>query len=153
MLAFASDHAGLEYKGKLIAYLEQKGYHCKDFGTYTADSCDYSDFAYLASDAVRSGECDKAILICGTGIGMSISANKVIGIRCALCSDGFSAEMARRHNNANALAMGARVLAFEKVIEITEIFLNTQFDGGRHQRRIDKIAQIEEKEVRLWLKK
>lgn len=146
MIAIGCDHAALEAKQKLIAYLEQKGLICKDFGTYTADSCDYPDFAYPVAKSVQSGESEKGILICGTGIGMSITANKVKGIRCALCSDSFSAEMTRRHNDANILAMGARVISVEKMIELAEIFLNTPFEGGRHQRRLDKIADIESKE-------
>ncbi len=153
MIAIASDHAGLQSKQELISYLEQKGYHCKDYGTYTPDSCDYPDFAYLVGKSVVKGECEKGILICGTGIGMSISANKIDGVRCGLCGDTFSAEMTRRHNNANVLAMGARVTPVEKMIEITEIFLNTPYDGGRHENRLKKIQDIEDKEARLWLKK
>lgn len=146
MIALGCDHAGLEAKQKLIAYLEQRGYKCKDFGTYTSDSCDYPDYAYAVAKAVQSGQCDRGILICGTGIGMSIAANKVKGIRCAACSDSFSAEMTRRHNNANILAMGARVISVDKMIELAEIFLNTVFEEGRHLRRLEKIAEIERKE-------
>lgn len=146
MIALGCDHAGLEAKQKLIAYLEQRGYKCKDFGTYTSDSCDYPDFAYAVAKSVQSGECDRGILICGTGIGMSIAANKVKGIRCAACSDSFSAEMTRRHNNSNILAMGARVISDDKMIELAEIFLNTIFEEGRHIRRLEKIAEIERKE-------
>ncbi|MDD4832761.1 MAG: ribose 5-phosphate isomerase B [Clostridia bacterium] len=146
MIALGCDHAGLEAKQKLIAYLEQRGYKCKDFGTYTSDSCDYPDYAYAVAKAVQSGQCDRGILICGTGVGMSIAANKVKGIRCAACSDSFTAEMTRRHNNANILAMGARVISVDKMIELAEIFLNTIFEEGRHLRRLEKIAEIERKE-------
>lgn len=146
MIALGCDHAGLEAKQKLIAYLEQRGYKCKDFGTYTSDSCDYPDYAYAVAKAVQSGQCDRGILICGTGVGMSIAANKVKGIRCAACSDSFTAEMTRRHNNANILAMGARVISVDKMIELSEIFLNTVFEEGRHLRRLEKIAEIEKKE-------
>ncbi|HPG91818.1 MAG TPA: ribose 5-phosphate isomerase B [Clostridia bacterium] len=146
MIALGCDHAGLDAKQKLIAYLEQRGYKCKDFGTYTSDSCDYPDFAYAVAKSVQSGQCDRGILICGTGIGMSIAANKVKGIRCAACSDSFSAEMTRRHNNSNILAMGARVISDDKMIELAEIFLNTIFEEGRHLRRLEKIAEIERKE-------
>jgi len=146
MIALGCDHAGLEAKQKLIAYLEQRGYKCKDFGTYTSDSCDYPDYAYAVAKAVQSGQCDRGILICGTGVGMSIAANKVKGIRCAVCSDSFTAEMTRRHNNANILAMGARVISVDKMIELSEIFLNTVFEEGRHLRRLEKIAEIEKKE-------
>ena len=146
MIALGCDHAGLEAKQKLIAYLEQRGYKCKDFGTYTSDSCDYPDYAYAVAKAVQSGQCDRGILICGTGVAMSIAANKVKGIRCAACSDSFTAEMTRRHNNANILAMGARVISVDKMIELAEIFLNTVFEEGRHLRRLEKIAEIERKE-------
>lgn len=146
MIALGSDHAGLKAKRLLKEHLEQKGYECLDFGTFTEESCDYPDFAYQAAKSVQSGECVKGILICGTGIGMSITANKVMGIRAALCGDVFSAEMTRRHNDANVLALGARVTGIEKMMEITDIFLTTPFEGGRHQKRVDKVTQIEQKE-------
>lgn len=125
------------------AHLDELGLEYQDFGTYSAESCDYPDFAARAAKAVAGGECERGILICGTGIGISIAANKVKGIRAALCSDCFSAEMTRRHNDANMLAMGARVLGEGLALKIVDTFLNTSFDGGRHQRRIDKISSLE----------
>ena len=145
MIALACDHAALQLKEEIKKHLEQKGLHYKDFGTFTADSCDYPDFAYPAAKSVADGECDRGILVCGTGIGMSICANKVKGVRCALCGDCFSAEATRRHNDANILAMGARVIGVGLALKIVDAFLDTPFEGGRHQRRIDKITQIENK--------
>lgn len=124
---------------KVKAHLEEKGLEYKDFGTYSTESCDYPIYAKAAAKAVASGECDRGILICGTGIGISIAANKVKGIRAALCSDCFSAEMTRRHNNANMLAMGARVLGEGLALKIVDTFLETEFDGGRHAHRVDMI--------------
>lgn len=124
---------------KVKAHLEEKGLEYKDFGTYSTESCDYPIYAKAAAKAVASGECERGILICGTGIGISIAANKVKGIRAALCSDCFSAEMTRRHNNANMLAMGARVLGEGLALKIVDTFLETEFDGGRHARRVDMI--------------
>ncbi len=145
MIALACDHAALQLKEEIKKHLEQKGLQYKDFGTFTADSCDYPDFAYPAAKSVADGECDRGILVCGTGIGMSICANKVKGVRCALCGDCFSAEATRRHNDANILAMGARVIGVGLALKIVDAFLDTPFEGGRHQRRIDKITQIENK--------
>ncbi len=143
MIAFGSDHAGFRAKTELIKYLREKGFECSDYGTLSEDSCDYPDFAVAVSESVAKGESEKGVLICGTGIGMSITANKVNGVRCALCCDAFSAEMSRRHNDANVLAMGARVTDIEKMKEIADIFLTTAFEGGRHQNRVDKITKIE----------
>ena len=126
------------------AHLDELGLEYKDFGTYTEDSCDYPVYGKLAAESVASGECEKGILICGTGIGISITANKVKGIRAALCSDCFSAEMTRRHNDANILAMGARVLGTGLALKIVDTFLSTEFEGGRHQRRVAMISQMEE---------
>ena len=145
MIALACDHAALQLKEEIKKHLEQKGLQYKDFGTFTADSCDYPDFAYPVAKSVADGECDRGILVCGTGIGMSICANKVKGVRCALCGDCFSAEATRRHNDANILAMGARVIGTGLALKIVDAFLDTPFEGGRHQRRIDKITQIENK--------
>ena len=145
MIALACDHAALQLKEEIKKHLEQKGLQYKDFGTFTADSCDYPDFAYPAAKSVADGECDRGILVCGTGIGMSLCANKVKGVRCALCGDCFSAEATRRHNDANILAMGARVIGVGLALKIVDAFLDTPFEGGRHQRRIDKITQIENK--------
>ncbi len=143
MIAIACDHAALEMKQTIMKLMEEMGLEYKDFGTYTEDSCDYPIFASRAANAVASGECDRGILICGTGIGMSIAANKVKGIRCALCHDTFSAEMTRRHNDSNMLAMGARTTGIEVAKTIAKIWLETPFDGGRHERRVAMISDIE----------
>ena len=139
MIALGCDHGGYALMQSVKKHLDEKGLEYKDFGTYSTDSCDYPVYAKAAAGAVASGECEKGILICGTGIGISIAANKVKGIRAALCSDCFSAEMTRRHNNANMLAMGARVLGEGLALQIVDIFLSTEFDGGRHARRVDMI--------------
>ena len=139
MIALGCDHGGYALMQSVKKHLDEKGLEYKDFGTYSTDSCDYPIYGKAAANAVASGECERGILICGTGIGISIAANKVKGIRAALCSDCFSAEMTRRHNNANMLAMGARVLGEGLALQIVDIFLNTPFDGGRHARRVDMI--------------
>ena len=139
ILAIASDHAGVSYKKDLIAYLTKKGYECINLGTDTEDSVDYPLYADAVCKKVTTGEADLGILICGTGIGMSIAANKHKGIRAGLCGDPESAALTRQHNNANVLCMGARILSFEKAIEITEAFLGAEFMGGRHQRRVDML--------------
>ncbi len=146
MIALGCDHGGFALMQEIKAHLEELGLEYRDFGTYSADSCDYPVYAETAARAVASGECDRGILVCGTGIGISIAANKIKGIRAALCSDCFSAEMTRRHNNANMLAMGARVLGGGLALKIVDTFLTTGFDGGRHQRRIDLISAIESNE-------
>lgn len=143
MIAIACDHAALELKAEVIRILEERGLDYKDFGTYTADSCHYPIFGARAAHAVASGECDRGILICGTGIGMSLVANKIKGIRCALCSDSYSAKMTRAHNDSNMLAMGARVIGVEVAKEIVAAWLDTPFEGGRHQTRVDMIAALE----------
>lgn len=143
MIALGSDHAGLPLKKEIIDLLESMGVAYKDYGTYTTDSCDYAQFAQRAAKAVASGECEKGILCCGTGIGISMAANKVKGIRCACCSDCYSAKMTRKHNDANMIAMGARVVGVDLGRMIAETFLTTDFEGGRHQRRIDQIMAIE----------
>ncbi len=146
MIAIACDHAALDLKNEIINHLQKKGLTCKDFGTNDKNSCDYSDFAYPAAKSVAKGECNLGILICGTGIGMSITANKIKGIRCALCGDCFSAQATRNHNDANMLALGARVTGVGLALKIVDAFIEGVFEGGRHQRRIDKIAEIEKKE-------
>lgn len=143
MIAIACDHGGLSLKEAVMKHLLDAGYEVKDFGTNSTDSCDYPDYAAPAAQAVASGECEKGIVICTTGIGVSIVANKVDGIRCALCSDPFSAEMTRRHNNTNMLAMGAGIVGRELAMKIVDIWLTTEFEGGRHQRRIDKVMALE----------
>lgn len=143
MIAIACDHAAIELKAAVIQLLEERGETYKDFGTYTTDSCHYPIFGARAAKAVASGACEKGILICGTGIGMSIVANKVKGIRCALCGDVYSAEMTRAHNDSNVLAMGARVIDKETALQIVTVWLDTPFEGGRHQMRLDMIAALE----------
>ena len=140
MIGIASDHGGFALKAELIKHLEDKGYELKDYGCFSEESCDYPDFAHKVTDAVLSGECDIGILLCGTGIGMSITANKVKGIRAALCGDCFSAEATRLHNDTNVLCLGARVTGPELAFKIADIFLGTEFSGDeRHLRRIAKI--------------
>ena len=143
MIALACDHGALELKEAIKAHLEARGLAYKDFGTYTLDSCDYPDFVGPAAKAVAAGECQRGIVCCTTGIGASIAANKVRGIRCALLHDHMSARLTRQHNNANMMALGAAVTATPLALELIDIFLNTEFQGGRHQRRIDKIAALE----------
>ena len=138
-IALGSDHGGYALKCDIIQLLEKLGHEYKDFGCYSTESCDYPDFGEAAARAVASGEYDCGIVICTTGIGISIAANKVKGIRCALCSEPLSAEMTRRHNNANMLAMGGGLIGNNMADKILDVFLNTEFEDGRHQRRIDKL--------------
>lgn len=145
MIAIASDHGGFTLKQELMAQLTKDGIAFEDLGTYTEESCDYPAYAEKLCRGVAAGTYEKGILVCGTGIGMSMTANKIRGIRCALCSDCFSAEMTRRHNDANVLALGGRVLGTELARRIMSIFLATPFDGGRHQRRIDQMMALEER--------
>lgn len=143
MIAIACDHGGYHYKQMLMQHLDDRGIAYKDFGTFTPDSCDYPDYAKPVANAVAAGEFEKGILICGTGIGMSIAANKVKGIRAAVCADAFSAKATREHNDANILCMGERVISEAKALEITDIFLDTPFSQDeRHIRRISKIEQL-----------
>ena len=129
----------------VINYLKEHGYEYVNFGTDTDDSCDYPDLALPAAEAVASGKCEKGIIICSTGIGVSMVANKVPGVRCAHCHDSYCAEFTRRHNDANVLAMGEKVVGVGYALKIVETFLTTEFEGGRHQRRVDKITAIEKK--------
>ena len=143
-LAIGCDHGALELKNAVKAHLEEKGYEVKDFGTYTTASCDYPEFAGAAARAVASGECEKGIVLCTTGIGVSITANKVKGIRCALLSDVLSAKMTRLHNDTNMMAMGAGIVGKNLALEIVDTWLETEFSGEeRHQRRIDKLMALE----------
>lgn len=142
MIAIGSDHGGYELKKEIIAYLEDNNLEYKDYGTYTPDSCDYPVYAKKVARAILSGECEKGILICGTGIGISITANKFKGIRAALCHDCFSAQATREHNDANIVAMGARVVGSGLAVKIVDTFLNTEFSGD--ERHINRIRQIEE---------
>lgn len=147
MLVLASDHAGYPLKEEIKAYLDNKGIEYIDCGTDSADSVDYAQFAQRACLKVTSGEADLGILCCGTGIGISMAANKVKGIRAACCSDYFSAKFTRLHNDANVLCMGARVIGGGLACELVDVFINTEFEGGRHQRRVDKITAIENGEI------
>ena len=143
-IAIACDHGALELKNTIIAHLTKKGYEVVNFGTDTLDSCDYPDYAAPAARAVASGECDKGIVLCTTGIGVSISANKIKGIRCALLSDVMSARMTREHNDTNMMAIGAGVVGQLLALEIMDTWLGTEFSGQeRHQRRIAKVAELE----------
>ena len=143
MIAIGCDHGGFELKEKVVAFLKEKNIEVKDCGCYSKESCDYPEFGRAAAEAVASGECKKGIVICTTGIGISITANKVKGVRCALCSDTLSAKMTRLHNDANMLAMGAGIVGENLALEIVETFLNTPFSGEeRHSRRISLIEEI-----------
>lgn len=142
-IAIACDHSALEMKEVVKHLLTERGIESEDFGTYTADSCHYPIFGARAAKAVADGRCDLGIVICGTGIGMSMAANKVKGIRCALCSDTYSAKMTRIHNNSNVLALGARVIGVELAKEIVTAWLDAEFEGGRHQVRVDMITALE----------
>lgn len=142
MIALGSDHGGYGLKQEIIGYLEEKGIEYKDYGCYDESPCDYPVFGKKAAQAVVSGECEKGILICGTGIGISIAANKIKGVRAALCHDVFSAKATREHNDANMLAMGARVVGPGLALMIVDTFLNTEFSNAkRHQKRIDMLEE------------
>ena len=144
-IAIGCDHGALDLKNVLVAHLKNKGYEVSDFGTYTAASCDYPEFAAAAAKAVASGECDKGIVLCTTGIGVSITANKVKGIRCALLSDVMSARLTREHNDTNMMALGAGVVGQMLALQIADTWLETDFSGDeRHQRRINKLMAVEE---------
>lgn len=143
MIALGADHGGYLLKEEIKKHLEKKGIDYIDFGTYSSDSVDYAKIAYKTCKSVTSGECEKAILCCGTGIGISMAANKVKGIRAACCSDWFSAKYTRLHNDANALCLGGRVIGAGLALEMVDVFLTTEFEGGRHQRRVDQITAIE----------
>ena len=143
-IAIGCDHGALALKNTVKAHLEKKGYEVCDYGTYSLDSCDYPDFAETAAKAVASGECEKGIVLCTTGIGISIAANKVKGIRCALLSDPLSARMTREHNDTNMMAMGAGIVGKNLALEIVDTWIGTEFSGeAKHQRRIDKVMALE----------
>ena len=143
-IAVACDHGAVDLKNKVIAHLEKKGHEVINFGTDTTDSCDYPDYAAPAARSVASGECDRGIVLCTTGIGMSIAANKIPGIRCALLSDLMSARLTREHNDANMMSLGAGVVGELLALEIVDTWLGTEFSHGeRHQRRIDKVKALE----------
>jgi len=141
-IAAGADHAGFEYKEKIVALLRAKGIEVTDFGTSSADSTDYPDYAHEVAQAVASGKADLGILVCGTGIGMAITANKHAGVRAANVESLTAARMAREHNNANVLAIGSRLTTWEQAAAIVEEFLSAEFQGGRHQRRVDKIHNL-----------
>ncbi len=143
MILLGSDHGGLALKESIKSLLEERGIEFEDCGTYSTDSVDYPDFGEKVARRVSNGEAEKGILFCGTGIGMSIIANKFIGVRAALATDLFTAQMAKEHNNANILVLGGRVLPEELARSMVAIWLDSPFDGGRHQKRLDKISQIE----------
>ena len=142
-IAIASDHGGFELKENIIAYLIKKGLEVDNFGAHSTDSVDYPDYGIKLAQAITDKKFVRGILICGTGVGMSIVVNRFPGIRGTLCSDVYTAKMCREHNNSNILIMGGRVIDVSLAIEILETWLNTEFEGGRHQRRLDKINQIE----------
>lgn len=139
-IAIGSDHAGFEYKEKIKKYLSDKGIEIQDFGTFSSDSVDYPDFAHPTAEAVENNEASFGILLCGSGQGVMLTANKHQGIRCALCWNTDVARLSRQHNNANMIAFPARFVAYEYVIEMLEVFLNTKYEGGRHERRVGKIS-------------
>ena len=146
MIAIGCDHGGYELKLEIIKHLTKKGYEIKDFGCDSNNSVDYPDYAYPVAKAVADGECEKGILICGTGIGMSIAANKVEGVRCALCGDTFSAHATREHNDSNVLALGARVIGLNLALDIVDIWLGTDFSNDqRHIDRINKSTTIDKR--------
>lgn len=144
MIALASDHVGLELKRTIMEELDAIGLAYMDFGTDTDERCNYPEYAFRAAEAVRKGECDKGIIFCGTGIGVSIAANKVKGIRCAVCSEPYSAQLSRRHNDTNMLALGSRVVGAELAKMIIKVWLEGEYEGGRHDIRLNQIRQIEE---------
>ena len=144
MIALASDHGGYKLKLAIIKYLEQNGYSYKDFGCNSEESCNYADFSEMAANSIKNGECKRGIFVCGTGIGMAISANKVNGIRAAVCSDYFSARCTRLHNDANVLCLGQRVVGEGLALELVRVFIETEFEGERHVLRLNKIAEIEQ---------
>lgn len=143
MIALGCDHGGFAIKEAIKKYLDESGIEYNDFGTYSEESVDYPIYAKKVADAVASGECEKGVLCCGTGIGISIAANKVKGIRAAVVTNEFCAEMTRRHNDANIIAMGGRVISEEQAVKFTKIFLETPFDGDRHIKRVQMITDIE----------
>lgn len=144
-IAIACDHGGYDLKCELLPFLKELGLEATDFGCYSKESMDYPDAAFPCAEAVQKGEAEMGIVICTTGIGVSICANKVKGIRCALCTSVFQAEMTRRHNNANMLAIGAKTVSVEEAQEIVKTFFGTAFEGGRHARRVDKINEYDNK--------
>lgn len=144
MIALASDHVGLELKREIMAHLEALGLPYKDFGTYSAERCNYPEFAFLAASAVARGECEKGIVCCGTGVGISIAANKVRGVRAVVCSEPYSALLSRRHNDTNVLALGARVVGRALALMIVDAWLMGEYEGGRHAKRVEMLAELDD---------
>ena len=144
-IAIGSDHAGLDLKNHIKGYLESKGFEVTDCGTYTPDSCNYPEFGEKVALLVKSGEAEKGVLVCGTGVGISIAANKVHGIRAVVCSEPYSAEMAVRHNNANIVSFGARVIGAATAESIVDAFFGAEYEGQRHAKRVEMISEIEER--------
>lgn len=142
-IAVGCDHGGLEHKNAIAEHLKSEGFEVEDFGIYENKSVDYPEIALKVANSIKNGENELGILVCGTGIGMSLAANKVNGIRAAACSEHFSAKYTRLHNNSNILCLGGRVIGIGTALELCDIFVNTEFEGGRHQRRIDMINEIE----------
>ena len=142
-IAVGCDHGGLEHKNAIAEHLKSEGFEVEDFGIYENKSVDYPEMALKVANSIKNGENELGILVCGTGIGMSLAANKVNGIRAAACSEHFSAKYTRLHNNSNILCLGGRVIGIGTALELCDIFVNTEFEGGRHQRRIDMITEIE----------
>ena len=145
-IGIGNDHSSVEMKQQIKEFIEQMGQEVVDFGTNSTESCDYPVYGEKVAEAVVAGEVERGIVICGTGIGISLAANKVKGIRCVVCSEPYSARLSRQHNNSNMLAFGARVIGIEMAKMIVTEWLNTEFEGGRHQRRIDMLTAIEEKQ-------
>ena len=144
-IAIGCDHGGLEHKNAILEHLKSRGFEVEDFGIYEQVSVDYPDIAIKVANAIKEGVCQRGILVCGTGIGMSLAANKVKGIRAAVCSDHFSAKYTRLHNDSNILCLGGRVIGIGTALELTDLFVDTEFEGGRHANRIGKITAIEER--------
>ena len=142
-IAVGCDHGGLEHNNAIAEHLKSEGFEVEDFGIYENKSVDYPEIALKVANSIKNGENELGILVCGTGIGMSLAANKVNGIRAAACSEHFSAKYTRLHNNSNILCLGGRVIGIGTALELCDIFVNTEFEGGRHQRRIDMITEIE----------
>ncbi|MDD4564603.1 MAG: ribose 5-phosphate isomerase B [Eubacteriales bacterium] len=141
-IALAADHGGFELKEKVKSYLQTNGHDVIDLGCHTDESTDYPEYGKVCGEAVMQGNAERGIVICGTGIGISIAANKVKGIRCALCTSLIMAEMSRKHNNSNIIALGGRILEHDVALSIVEVWLNTEFEGGRHQRRVDLLDRM-----------
>lgn len=144
-IALGCDHGGLEHKNAILEHLKSRGFEVEDFGIYEQVSVDYPDIAIKVANAIKDGECQRGILVCGTGIGMSLAANKVKGIRAAACSEHFSAKYTRLHNDSNILCLGGRVIGVGTALELVDLFVDTEFEGGRHATRVGKIAAIEER--------